>query len=127
MSRDICQEISLEDRLYDDQAAAAAIGEAASIATGPGRQPLADRSDTTGLAGRTVGSGLHPKYSLVINMAANQSRPGDVLRVVIPVQAVELVRGKWTVRTTLGGYVGAVSVLAASDVWGACANYHRVH
>jgi hypothetical protein len=32
-------------------------------------------------------------------------------------QAVELVRGKWTVRTTLGGYVNAVSVLAANDVW----------
>ncbi len=32
--------------------------------------------------------------------------------------AVELVRGKWTVRTTLGvGYVSAVSVLAANDVW----------
>jgi hypothetical protein len=41
-------------------------------------------------------------------------------------QAVELVRGKWTVRTTLGGYVGAVSVLAASDVWvfGSTATYH---
>jgi len=33
-------------------------------------------------------------------------------------QAVELVRGRWTVRTTLGvGYVSAVSALAANDVW----------
>jgi hypothetical protein len=41
-------------------------------------------------------------------------------------QAVELVRGKWTVRTTLGGYVNAVSVLAANDVWvfGSTATYH---
>jgi hypothetical protein len=41
-------------------------------------------------------------------------------------QAVELVRGKWTVRQTLGGYVGAVSVLAANDVWvfGSTATYH---
>jgi hypothetical protein len=41
-------------------------------------------------------------------------------------QAVELVRGKWTVRKTLGGYVGAVSVLAANDVWvfGSTATYH---
>jgi len=42
-------------------------------------------------------------------------------------QAVELVRGKWTVRTTLGsGYAGAVSVLAANDVWvfGSTATYH---
>jgi hypothetical protein len=41
-------------------------------------------------------------------------------------QAVELVRGKWTVRKTLGGYVGAVSVLAANDVWvfGFTATYH---
>jgi hypothetical protein len=41
-------------------------------------------------------------------------------------QAVELVRGKWTVRTTLGGYVNAVSVLAANDVWvfDSTATYH---
>jgi hypothetical protein len=41
-------------------------------------------------------------------------------------EAVELVRGKWTVRTTLGGYVGAVSVLAARNVWafGSTATYH---
>jgi hypothetical protein len=41
-------------------------------------------------------------------------------------QAVELVHGKWTVRTTLGGYVGSVSVLAASDVWvfSSAATYH---
>ena len=41
-------------------------------------------------------------------------------------QAVELVRGKWTVRKTLGGYVNAVSVLAANDVWvfGSTATYH---
>ncbi|MGH3256822.1 MAG: hypothetical protein ACRDOU_15755 [Streptosporangiaceae bacterium] len=41
-------------------------------------------------------------------------------------QAVELLRGKWTVRKTLGGYVGAVSVLAANDVWvfGFTATYH---
>ena len=41
-------------------------------------------------------------------------------------QAVELVGGKWTVRKTLGGYAGAVSVLAANDVWvfGSTATYH---
>ena len=41
-------------------------------------------------------------------------------------QAVELVRGSWTVRKTLGGYVNAVSVLAADDVWvfGSTATYH---
>jgi hypothetical protein len=41
-------------------------------------------------------------------------------------QAVELVRGKWTVRKTLDGYVSAVSVLAANDVWvfGSTATYH---
>jgi hypothetical protein len=41
-------------------------------------------------------------------------------------QAVELAGGKWTVRKTLGGYVDAVSVLAASDVWvfGSTATYH---
>ena len=41
-------------------------------------------------------------------------------------QAVELVRGKWTVRKTLGGYVNAVSVLAANNVWvfGSTATYH---
>src|SRR5579862_2827728 len=41
-------------------------------------------------------------------------------------QAVELVGGKWTVRKTLAGYVDAVSVLAASDVWvfGTTATYH---
>jgi hypothetical protein len=41
-------------------------------------------------------------------------------------QAVELVRGKWTVRKTLVGSVGAVSVLAANDVWvfGDAATYH---
>jgi hypothetical protein len=41
-------------------------------------------------------------------------------------QALELAGGKWTVRKTLGGYVGAVSVLAASDVWvfGSTATYH---
>jgi hypothetical protein len=41
-------------------------------------------------------------------------------------QAVELVRGHWTVRKTLGGYVSAVSVLAANDVWvfGSTATYH---
>jgi len=41
--------------------------------------------------------------------------------------AVELVRGKWTVRTTLSsGYVSAVSALAANDVWvfGSTATYH---
>jgi hypothetical protein len=41
-------------------------------------------------------------------------------------QAVELVRGHWTVRKTLSGYVNAVSVLAANDVWvfGSTATYH---
>ncbi len=41
-------------------------------------------------------------------------------------QVVELVRGKWTVRKTPGGYVNAVSVLAANDVWvfGFTATYH---
>ena len=41
-------------------------------------------------------------------------------------QAVDLVNGKWTVRTTLGGYVDAVSVLAANNVWvfGSTATYH---
>jgi hypothetical protein len=41
-------------------------------------------------------------------------------------QAVELMRGKWTVRKTLGGYVNTVSVLAANDVWvfGFTAIYH---
>jgi hypothetical protein len=41
-------------------------------------------------------------------------------------QAVGLVRGKWTVRKTLGGYVNAVSVLAANNVWvfGSTATYH---
>jgi hypothetical protein len=41
-------------------------------------------------------------------------------------QAVELAGGKWTVRKTLGGYIDAVSVLAASDVWvfGSTATYH---
>jgi hypothetical protein len=41
-------------------------------------------------------------------------------------QAVELARGTWTVRTTLRGYVNAVSVLAATDVWvfTSTATYH---
>jgi hypothetical protein len=40
-------------------------------------------------------------------------------------QAVELVGGKWTIRKTLGGYAGAVSVLAANDVWVfSSATYH---
>ncbi|HEY6295874.1 MAG TPA: hypothetical protein VIX15_09435, partial [Streptosporangiaceae bacterium] len=41
-------------------------------------------------------------------------------------EAVELASGKWTVRKTLVGYVSAVSVLAADDVWvfGDAATYH---